>query len=408
MEQTKTRKKLIEVALPLDKINAASAREKSIRHGHPSTLHLWWARRPLAAARAVLFSQLVDDPSDLPEEFPTEEEQRKERDRLFKIIEDLVLWENTTNERVLEKACAEIRRSWRRTCADNRQHPRAAELFDPERLPAFHDPFAGGGAIPLEAQRLGLESHASDLNPVAVLINKAMIEIPPKFAGRPPVNPEHNAGQVGITAAWKGATGLAEDVRYYGKWMRDEAEKRIGHLYPKVEVTAEMAAERPDLKRYAGRKLTVIAWLWARTVRSPNPAFAAVEVPLASTFILSKKGGKEAYVEPVIEEGGYHFTVKAGTPPEAASKGTTAGKRKAFHCLVSGVPVTYDYIRGEGQAGRMGARLMAIVAEGDRGRVYLAPTREHETLTAQNLRFLCGIRRTSLLASAELMFRCTD
>ena len=195
MEQTKTRKKLIEVALPLDKINAASSREKSIRHGHPSTLHLWWARRPLAAARAVLFSQLVDDPSDLPEEFPTEEEQKKERDRLFRIIEDLVLWENTTNERVLEKARAEIRRSWRRTCADNRNHPRAAELFDPERLPAFHDPFAGGGAIPLEAQRLGLESYASDLNPVAVLINKAMIEIPPKFAGRAPVNPERNTGR---------------------------------------------------------------------------------------------------------------------------------------------------------------------------------------------------------------------
>ena len=233
MEQTKTRKKMIEVALPLDKINAACAREKSIRHGHPSTLHLWWARRPLAAARAVLFAQLVDDPSDLEEEFPGEEEQEKERERLFGIIEELVLWENTTNERVLEEAREEIRRSWRRTCADNRDHPRAAELFDPERLPAFHDPFAGGGAIPLEAQRLGLESYASDLNPVAVLINKAMIEIPPKFAGCSPVNPERNAGQVGISAAWKGATGLAEDVRYYGKWMRDEAEKRIGHLYPK-------------------------------------------------------------------------------------------------------------------------------------------------------------------------------
>ena len=383
MEQTKTRKKLIEVALPLDAINAASSREKSIRHGHPSTLHLWWARRPLAAARAVLFAQLVDDPSDLEEELPGEEEQEKERERLFGIIEKLVLWENTTNERVLEEAREEIRRSWRRTCADNRDHPRAAELFDPEKLPAFHDPFAGGGAIPLEAQRLGLESYASDLNPVAVLINKAMIEIPPKFAGRAPVNPERNAGQVGISAAWKGATGLAEDVRYYGKWMRDEAEKRIGHLYPKIEVTAEMAAERPDLKRYVGRQLTVIAWLWARTVRSPNPAFADMEVPLASTFILSKKKGKEAYVEPVIGDGGYHFTVKAETPPEAASKGTTVGKRKAFHCLVSGVPVTYDYIRGEGQAGRMGARLMAIVAEGDRGRVYLAPTREHETI-AQN------------------------
>ena len=383
MEQTKTRKKLIEVALPLDAINAASAREKSIRHGHPSTLHLWWARRPLAAARAVLFAQLVDDPSDLPEEFPKEEEQAKERERLFGIIEELVLWENTTNEQVLDQARAEIRKSWRRTCADNRNYPRAAELFDPEKLPAFHDPFAGGGAIPLEAQRLGLESYASDLNPVAVLINKAMIEIPPKFAGRPPVNPDRNAGQVGISAAWKGATGLAEDVRYYGKWMRDEAEKRIGHLYPKIEVMAEMAEERPDLKRYVGRKLTVIAWLWARTVRSPNPAFADVEVPLASTFILSKKKGKEAYVEPVIEEGGYHFNIRAGEPPEGTGKGTTAGKRKAFLCLVSGVPVTYDYIRSEGQSGRMGARLMAVVAEGDRGRVYLPPTQVHESAASK-------------------------
>ena len=383
MEQTKTRKKMIEVALPLDKINAACAREKSIRHGHPSTLHLWWARRPLAAARAVLFAQLVDDPSDLPEEFPGEEEQEKERERLFGIIEDMVLWENTTNERVLEEAREEILRSWRRTCADNRDHPRAAELFDPEKLPAFHDPFAGGGTIPLEAQRLGLESYASDLNPVAVLINKAMIEIPPKYAGRAPVNPERNAGQVGISAAWKGATGLAEDVRYYGKWMRDEAEKRIGHLYPKVEVTAEMVAERPDLKRYVGHNLTVIAWLWARTVRSPNPAFADVEVPLASTFILSKKKGKEAYVAPAIEDGGYRFTVRAGEPPEEAAKGTAAGKRKAFFCLVSGVPVTYDYIRSEGQAGRIGVRLMAIVAEGDRGRVYLPPTREHESVASE-------------------------
>ena len=383
MEQTKTRKKLIEVALPLDKINAASAREKSIRHGHPSTLHLWWARRPLAAARAVLFSQLVDDPSDLPEEFPTEEEQKKERDRLFKIIEDLVVWENTTNERVLEKARAEIRRSWRRTCADNSDHPRAAELFDPERLPAFHDPFAGGGAIPLEAQRLGLESYASDLNPVAVLINKAMIEIPPKFAGHAPVNPERNTGQVGISAAWKGASGLADDVRYYGKWMRGEAEKRIGHLYPKVEVTAGMAAERPDLNRYVGRKLTVIAWLWARTVRSPNPAFADVEVPLASSFVLSKKMGKEAFVEPIIEDGGYHFTVKAGKLPPTATKGTKLARGSDFTCLMSGVPISGDYIKCEGKAGRIRARMMAIVAEGDGGRVFLGPKDEHERIANQ-------------------------
>ena len=213
-----------------------------------------------------------------------------------------------------------------------------------------------------------------------MLINKAMIEIPPKFAGHAPVNPESNTGQVGISAAWKGATGLAEDVRHYGKWMRDEAEKRIGHLYPKIDVTAAMAAERPDLKRYVGRQLTVIAWLWARTVRSPNPAFADIEVPLASTFILSKKKGKEAYVEPVIEEGGYHFTVRAGTPPESARKGTKLSRGSNFQCVMSGVPMNPDYIRAEGMAGRMGARLMAIVAEGDQGRVYLAPIISHEEI----------------------------
>ena len=376
-----TRKKLIEVALPLKAINAASAREKSIRHGHPSTLHLWWARRPLAAARAVLFAQLVDDPSARPELFPTDEAQSQERQRLFGIIEDLVKWENTTNEPVMEAAREEIRRSWRRTCEDNRDHPRAAELFDPDKLPAFHDPFAGGGAIPLEAQRLGLEAYASDLNPVAVLINKAMIEIPPRFSERPPVNPEAREGKGSTDAVWKGAAGLAEDVRYYGQWMRDEAEKRIGHLYPKVKVTAEMEQERPDLKQYVGRKLTVIAWLWARTVKSPNPAFADVDVPLASTFLLSTKKGKEAYVEPVMEHGGYRFTVKAGVPPESAKNGTKSGSSGSpFLCLMSGVPMPFDYLRSEAKAGRMGARLMAVVVEGDRSRVYLEPTAEQENI----------------------------
>jgi putative DNA methylase len=374
------RKKLIEVALPLEAINAASAREKSIRHGHPSTLHLWWARRPLAAARAVIFSQMVDDPSSLPELFPTEKKQQKERERLFRIIEDLVLWENTTNETVLQAAREEIWQSWRRACADNADHPRAKELFDRKVLPAFHDPFAGGGALPLEAQRLGLESYASDLNPVAVLINKAMIEIPPKFAGKPPVNPEARKETSLIAREWKGAQGLAEDVRYYGKWMRDEAEKRIGHLYPKVAVTAEMAKERPDLKQYVGQELTVIAWIWARTVKSPNPAFASVEVPLASTFMLSTKAGKEAYVEPVIEDDGYRFTVKVGKPKDAekAKSGTKLSRGANFECLMSGTPMAGDYIKAEGRAGRMGARLMAIVAEGTRGRVYIAPTRKHE------------------------------
>ena len=288
------RKKLIEVALPLEAINAAAAREKSIRHGHPSTLHLWWARRPLAAARAVIFALMVDDPSAVPEEFPTEEAQARERARLFRLIERLVPWEATTDEAVLEEARAEIRRSWRRACADNARHPRAAELFDPDRLPAFYDPFAGGGSLPLEAQRLGLEAHASDLNPVAVLICMAMIEIPPKFAGRPPVNRPARAERTLAARSWRGAQGLAEDVRHYGRWMREEAERRIGHLYPKVRITAEMARDRPDLEPHVGRELTVIAWLWARTVKSPNPAFRHVEVPLVSSFMLSTKPGKEA------------------------------------------------------------------------------------------------------------------
>lgn len=429
-------KKLIEVALPLDAINKASKREKSIRHGHPSTLHLWWARRPLATARAVIFSQMVDDPTtyvdvlradpvlnrkaevDLKARLKVYEETQTiaakakeaglpvtelgqaptlddvladlERQRLFRIIEDLVLWENTTNETVLQAARDEIWASWRRTCAKNADHPRAKELFNPDKLPAFHDPFAGGGALPLEAQRLGLESHASDLNPVAVLINKAMIEIPPKFAGKPPVNPDagEDKKKRSIQKEWKGAQGLAEDVRYYGKWMRDEAEKRIGHLYPKIEITAEMVKERPDLKQYRGKKLTVIAWIWARTVKSPNPAFAHVDVPLASTFMLSTKAGKEAYVEPVIENVGYRFTVKTGKPKdlEAAKRGTkSGGSGSSFLCLMSGTPMPFESLRLEAKAGRMGARLMAIVAAGDRGRVYLAPTPEMEAvaLTAQ-------------------------
>ena len=441
MNATPTRKKLIEVALPLDAINKASAREKAIRHGHPSTLHLWWARRPLAAARAVIFGQMVDDPSEYvdvllsdpkkkraavralkkrreehvaaasgsaepgngeaaasAEPFdpaaitePSEQSDQQalrdmaaelERDRLFEIIEELVLWENTTNEELLERARAEIWQSWRRICAENADHPRAQEIFDRHRLPAFHDPFAGGGALPLEAQRLGLEAHASDLNPVAVLINKAMIEIPPKFAGKPPVNPEARTNNNLIAREWKGAQGLAEDVRYYGQWMREEAEKRIGHLYPKVEVTPEMVWERPDLKAYEGRELTVIAWIWARTVKSPNPAFADVDVPLASTFMLSNKKGKEAYIEPMVEGRGYRFTVKAGTPDdtEAAKVGTKPSNRAHFRCVMSGTPISAEYIRLQAHSGFMGARLMAIVARGDRRRVYLTPTPEHQAV----------------------------
>lgn len=392
MTPIKTPKKLIEVALPLDAINVASAREKSIRHGHPSTLHLWWARRPLAAARAVIFAQMVNDPGYERQlgRGVNKEKAALERERLFTIIEDLVQWENTNNETVLQAARDEIWKSWRETCEMNRKHPQAAELFNPDKLPAFHDPFAGGGALPLEAQRLGLESYASDLNPVAVTINKAMIEIPPKFAGRSPVGKLGEGGKksksgelTGFTQEWRGAQGLAEDVRRYGAWMRSEAEKRIGHLYPKIAITPEMVAERPDLAAYKGEELTVIAWLWARTVKSPNPAFSHVDVPLASTFILSSKAGKEAYVQPVIDGDSYRFTVKIGTPPESVHAGTTAGKRGGFLCLLSGSPMGYNYIRDEGTAGRMGNKLMAIVAEGVRGRVYLQPTAEQEAIAKQ-------------------------
>ena len=401
MSQIRSPKKLIEVALPLDDINVASAREKSIRHGHPSTLHLWWARRPLAAARAVIFAQMVNDPGGERGYYAgkTRAQADAEREELFQIMRDLVLWENTNNEEVLGRARAAIAKSWRETCALNPGKPG----FDPEVLPAFHDPFAGGGALPLEAQRLGLESHASDLNPVAVTINKAMIEIPPKFAGRAPVGPEIEAergtkkGTRNAFEDWSGARGLAEDVRRYGAWMREQAQQRIGHLYPMVQITPELIAsneyksgtdDQKCLKNSGlaglqpGQQLTVIAWLWARTVKSPNPAFSHVDVPLASTFILSSKAGKEAYVQPVVEGDGYRFEVRTGMPPEEAKNGTKLA-RANFACLLSGTPISGDYIKAEGKAGRMGARLMAIVAEGARNRVYFAPTPEHEAIAEQ-------------------------
>jgi putative DNA methylase len=383
MTAIKSPKKLIEVALPLDDINVAAAREKSIRHGHPSTLHLWWARRPLAAARAVLFAQLVNDPGYQRElgHGVNKKEAEIKREKLFQIIRDLVKWENINNEEVLDRARQAIWESWRETCHLNRNHPRADELFDPEKLPEFHDPFAGGGAIPLEAQRLGLKSYASDLNPVAVMINKAMIEIPPKFAGQKPIGPRPESDKKTKKSAtgdafedWVGAKGLAEDVRRYGSWMREEALKRIGHLYPKVKITSEMALERPDLKAYEGHELTVIAWIWTRTVNSPNPAFSDVDVPLVRSFMLSIKKGKEAWVEPVIDGGNYHFEVRRGEQPTNAIAGTV--KRTGATCIMSQTAMPFKYVRAEGKAGRMGERLMAIVAEGTRGRVYLSPTSE--------------------------------
>lgn len=346
------KKKLIEVAIPLEAINAASAREKSIRHGHPSTLHLWWARRPLAACRAVLFAQLVDDPSSLPDQFPTEELQKAERDRLFAIIEDLVKWENSTNEEVLERARAEIRRS----CDGV--------------LPPVYDPFSGGGSIPLEAQRLGLPAYGSDLNPVAVMIGKAMIEIPPKFKDQMPIHP-------GIKDRnhYRNAEGLAEDVKYYGEWMRERAIERIGHLYPQVDLP----------KENGGGKGTVIAWIWSRTVPSPDPAFSDVQVPIASSFLLSSKAGKETWIEPIVDKSAKTVTYrirKGGTKAELAfaKEGTKAGRGANFRCILSDTAITPDYVKTKGKAGEMGQSLIAIVTEGKGNRAYIAPSSEQERL----------------------------
>lgn len=336
------RRKLIEVALPLEAINRESAREKSIRHGHPSTLHLWWARRPLAACRAVLFAQLVDDPSARPDLYPTEAEQNTRRTELFELIEKLVVWENTTDYALLAEAHREI-------LASTGGNP-----------PAIIDPFAGGGSIPLEAQRLGLEVHASDLNPVAVLINKALIEIPPKWAGRPPLFP----GAADTAHSWPGTTGLAEDVRRYGQWMRDEAERRIGHLYPKAKLAD-------------GTTANVIAWIWARTVTCPNPA-CGIEMPLVRSWWLGKKKGKEAYIVPRVVAGQVEFEIghDIARAPTKADDGTVS--RTGAACVACRTAVSLAHVRAEGKAGRIGARLMAVAAEGNRRRHYLAPTAEHE------------------------------
>ncbi len=339
-------KKLIEVALPLEAINAEAAREKSIRHGHPSTLHLWWARRPLAAARAVIWSSLVDDPSAHPELYPTEEAQNAERQRLFTILEKLVKWENSNDPEVLAAAKAEILRS-------TNNNP-----------PALLDPFAGGGAIPLEAQRLGLEAHAHDLNPVAVMINKAMIEIPPRFAGQAPVNPDSRTRLDGATG-WQGAQGLAADVQYYGEWMKREAFRRIGHLYPKVKVPHEQG----------GGEATVIAWIWARTVKCPNPA-CGCKMPLVHSFILSKKKGKEAWIEPLFENGKTAYAVHHEGKP--ALEGTI--NRKGAVCAFCNTPVDFPYIRSEGKKGHISSNLCAVVAEGKSGRIYISPDDEQRII----------------------------
>jgi putative DNA methylase len=341
------RKKLIEVALPLDAINKASTRENYIYKGNPSAIHKWWAQRPLATSRAVLFSSLVDDPSSRPDEFPTEKAQEQERDRLFKLIEALVQWENSNNEDVLTKIRSEVLKS-----TDGNP-------------PHVLDPFCGGGSIPLEAQRLGLEVQASDLNPVAVLITKALIDFLPRFVEQVAINPDAKKSFIGHD--WHGTQGLADDIRYYGKRMRDEAERLIGHLYPKVKLP----------KEYGGSESTVIAWLWARTVTCPNPACGA-QMPLVRSFQVSKKKGKETWVKPLVDltivPPAISFLVKANN--EITQSGTI--NRQGALCVACNGSAPLSYIRTEAQAGRMKVVLLAIVAEGPKVRLYLSPTMEHE------------------------------
>jgi len=401
------RKKLIEVALPLDAINKESAREKSIRHGHPSTLHLWWARRPLAACRAVLFSSLVTDPDDDPMYGVDEEIAATERAKLFDLIEDLVKWENSNNPDVINRARREIARSIAaEKVADGEladdmslvagapELPEDQAKYLPEPPPEYSphdlkhklasaeqvnhflahyappvlDPFAGGGSIPLEAQRLGLRVYASDLNPVAVLINKALIEIPPKFANLPPVNPESRKGNL-KTKQWHGAQGLAEDVRYYGRWIRDEAAKRIGHLYPKVSITDAVAADRPDLEPYIGQDLTVIAWLWARTVECPNPACRA-RMPMVRSFWLSKKKGKAWYARPILDHENKTVRFEIGNHGEAP---VHTSDRSSARCLFCETSVKKPQLREQACAHGVEQIPLAVVAEGQGGRIYLRP-----------------------------------
>ncbi|HEV2365723.1 MAG TPA: DUF1156 domain-containing protein [Caulobacteraceae bacterium] len=393
-DQSAGRKKLIEVSMPLEAINAASGREKSIRHGHPSTLHLWWARRPLAACRAVLFGQLVDDPSAWPDQFPTEEAQERERERLHDVIRAFVEWpgskpsEQAKWQRALDAARLEIARSIARCRGEESPSgPPGVLAYLAEHAPPVYDPFCGGGSIPLEAQRLGLRAYGSDLNPVAVLISKALVEIPPTFAGIAPIHP----GAERDLRHWQGAQGLAKDVRFYGEWMRDQAMARLGSLYP-------------DATLRDGRKATVIAWLWARTVRSPDPSVRGAMVPLASSFVLSAKAGREAVVRVLRDPSasdGWHFAVKSGdvaTVELEAARHGTKGKGSNFSCVLSGAPIYGEYIRSEGRSGRLGSRLMAIVAEGNRERLYLSPTPDHEAAAKSAGTF--GITGDEAIASA--------
>ena len=364
------RKKLIEVDLPLDAINKQASREKSIRHGHPSTLHIWWARRPLAACRAVIFASMVDDPSSCPDEFPDLPSQHEERQRLHNIIEQLVKWENSNDDNLLASARKEIAISVARSRGETApQKPTEVLNYLRDNAPTVHDPFCGGGSIPLETQRLGLKAVGSDLNPVAVLITKALIELPPKFANQPPINPD--ADPMGFTTGkgknkqqvpWRGASGLAADVRYYGKWMREEAFKRIGHLYPRATL--------PD-----GSKTTVIAWLWARTIPCANPA-CGIKMPMMKTFQLSKKSNNQHWLRPIIDRDAKSISFQVQNHDRGVPEDGTVNRNGAT-CIACGNTVKLNYVREQAKAGNMGEQMTAIVAAGDRKRVFLSSDGEH-------------------------------
>jgi putative DNA methylase len=373
----KSPKKLIEVAIPLDAINEeASRRKRKAPYGYPTTLHKWWAQRPVAAARGILFAQLVNDPGferNLGRGVNKDKAQL-ERERLFSLIQRLVSWDNTNDQSLLAEIKQEVKKSWLETCHLNRAHPLADKLFNPEKMPPYLDPFGGSGGMPLEAQRIGMETYSSDLNPVAVMINKAMIELPPKFSCKPPIGPIPSSDKQGKLAQdWTGSRGLAEDVRRYGAWMREQAFSRIGHLYPKVTLPPE----------HGGGEATVIAWIWARTVKSPNPAYSHVEVPLTSGFVLSTKAGKESWLEPVIEGDEYRFEVRSGTPPSWAKNGTKLARGANFECILSKTPIDDKYIKSESMAGRMGMRMLAVVVEGKDRRLYLPVTKADEEIAKQ-------------------------
>ncbi len=345
------RKKLIEVALPLPEINDASAYDKMPGIGpHPKGIHHWWARLPLPTARAVLFASVVDDPSEHPERFPTEEAQNTERERLFNIIHSMMGKKLHEQPEVYAAAHAEMLKH-----CDG-------------KLPAVYDPFAGGGSIPLEANRLGFESHAADLNPVAVLLNKCNLELAPRWTDSPPVNPEDRK-RIGGSDSWRGTHGLAADVRYYGSLVRDRAQKQIGHLYPKARLPNE----------YGRTEANVIAWIWARTVASPDPAAQGKHVPLISTFVLSTKEGAQGWLEPQVDKmaGTYRLVVRNGAPNDRSALGTgTKSGKGGFRCILTDAPIPFSYIRTEGQAGRLGSIMLAVIAEVRRGRIYLDPTPE--------------------------------